>query len=29
MLQDFPGFWEQLGYHDYGDPWREQRYQGD
>lgn len=24
-----PGFWEQLGYHDYGDPWREQRYQGD
>jgi len=29
MLQDEPGFWEQLGYHDYGDPWREQRYQGD
>ncbi len=29
MPQDFPGFWEQLGYHDYGDPWREQRYQGD
>jgi DMSO/TMAO reductase YedYZ molybdopterin-dependent catalytic subunit len=27
--QDTPGFWEQLGYHDYGDPWREQRYQGD
>jgi DMSO/TMAO reductase YedYZ molybdopterin-dependent catalytic subunit len=27
--QDRPGFWEQLGYHDYGDPWREQRYQGD
>jgi DMSO/TMAO reductase YedYZ molybdopterin-dependent catalytic subunit len=26
---DEPGFWEQLGYHDYGDPWREQRYQGD
>jgi DMSO/TMAO reductase YedYZ molybdopterin-dependent catalytic subunit len=24
-----PGFWEQLGYHDRGDPWREQRYQGD
>jgi DMSO/TMAO reductase YedYZ molybdopterin-dependent catalytic subunit len=21
-----PGFWETLGYHDYGDPWREQRY---
>ena len=29
MPQDSPGFWEQLGYHDYGDPWREQRYQGD
>jgi DMSO/TMAO reductase YedYZ molybdopterin-dependent catalytic subunit len=29
MVQDEPGFWEQLGYHDYGDPWREQRYQGD
>jgi DMSO/TMAO reductase YedYZ molybdopterin-dependent catalytic subunit len=29
ILQDEPGFWEQLGYHDYGDPWREQRYQGD
>ena len=28
-LQDEPGFWETLGYHDYGDPWREQRYQGD
>ena len=23
------GFWERNGYHDYGDPWREQRYQGD
>jgi DMSO/TMAO reductase YedYZ molybdopterin-dependent catalytic subunit len=28
-LDDEPGFWESLGYHDYGDPWREQRYQGD
>ena len=27
--QDHPGFWEQLGYHELGDPWREQRYQGD
>jgi len=27
--QDAPGFWEGYGYHDYGDPWREQRYQGD
>ncbi|MFD7887869.1 sulfite oxidase-like oxidoreductase, partial [Streptomyces albidoflavus] len=26
---DEPGFWEQLGYHAYGDPWREQRVQGD
>ena len=26
---DIPGFWESLGYHNYGDPWREQRYQGD
>jgi DMSO/TMAO reductase YedYZ molybdopterin-dependent catalytic subunit len=23
------GFWESLGYHDYGDPWKEQRYAGD
>jgi DMSO/TMAO reductase YedYZ molybdopterin-dependent catalytic subunit len=27
--EDSRGFWEELGYHDYGDPWREQRYQGD
>jgi DMSO/TMAO reductase YedYZ molybdopterin-dependent catalytic subunit len=27
--EDEPGFWEVNGYHDYGDPWREQRYQGD
>jgi DMSO/TMAO reductase YedYZ molybdopterin-dependent catalytic subunit len=26
---DEPGFWEQNGYHDRGDPWIEQRYQGD
>jgi DMSO/TMAO reductase YedYZ molybdopterin-dependent catalytic subunit len=26
---DEPGFWETLGYHDRGDPWLEQRYQGD
>jgi DMSO/TMAO reductase YedYZ molybdopterin-dependent catalytic subunit len=24
-----PGFWETYGYHDYGDPWKEQRYRGD
>jgi DMSO/TMAO reductase YedYZ molybdopterin-dependent catalytic subunit len=29
LLRDEPGFWETAGYHDYGDPWREQRYQGD
>jgi DMSO/TMAO reductase YedYZ molybdopterin-dependent catalytic subunit len=29
LLQDEPGFWESIGYHNYGDPWREQRYQGD
>jgi DMSO/TMAO reductase YedYZ molybdopterin-dependent catalytic subunit len=29
LLADEPGFWESVGYHDYGDPWREQRYQGD
>ena len=27
--RDEPGFWEQLGYHIYGDPWQEQRYAGD
>jgi DMSO/TMAO reductase YedYZ molybdopterin-dependent catalytic subunit len=26
---DEPGFWERNGYHNLGDPWREQRYQGD
>ena len=26
---DAPGYWEENGYHDRGDPWREQRYQGD
>jgi DMSO/TMAO reductase YedYZ molybdopterin-dependent catalytic subunit len=26
---DEPGFWEMYGYHNYGDPWKEQRYQGD
>ena len=29
MAEDDPGFWETYGYHMYGDPWREQRYQGD
>lgn len=28
VMQEFdtPGFWEQNGYHMYGDPWREERY---
>jgi DMSO/TMAO reductase YedYZ molybdopterin-dependent catalytic subunit len=26
---DEQGFWERNGYHDLGDPWKEQRYQGD
>ena len=26
---DLQGFWERNGYHDRGDPWLEQRYQGD
>jgi DMSO/TMAO reductase YedYZ molybdopterin-dependent catalytic subunit len=26
---DEPGFWERNGYHNHGDPWTEQRYQGD
>src|SRR3954471_16500137 len=25
---DEPGFWEVYGYHNYGDPWKEQRYRG-
>ena len=27
--RDRPGFWENYGYHNYGDPWKEQRYHGD
>jgi DMSO/TMAO reductase YedYZ molybdopterin-dependent catalytic subunit len=29
MDRDEAGFWESRGYHNYGDPWREQRYDGD
>lgn len=29
VSRDTPGFWESLGYHNFGDPWREQRYAGD
>jgi DMSO/TMAO reductase YedYZ molybdopterin-dependent catalytic subunit len=28
-LEDVPGFWEAAGYHNRGDPWREQRYWND
>ena len=29
LEHDQAGFWESYGYHNYGDPWREQRYAGD
>jgi DMSO/TMAO reductase YedYZ molybdopterin-dependent catalytic subunit len=29
LPEDQPGFWERYGYHNYGDPWLEQRYWGD
>ena len=29
MDRDEPGFWEQNGYHNRGDPWKEERYWGD
>src|SRR6201987_155729 len=29
FVQDAPGVWEQNGYHMYGDPWREQRFDTD
>ncbi|MBR1091944.1 sulfite oxidase-like oxidoreductase [Bradyrhizobium manausense] len=29
VTEDAPGFWEVRGYHNRGDPWAEQRYQGD
>jgi DMSO/TMAO reductase YedYZ molybdopterin-dependent catalytic subunit len=29
MDHDEPGFWELNGYHNYGDPWKEQRYWSD
>jgi len=27
--KETPGFWESLGYHIRGDPWKEERYSGD
>jgi DMSO/TMAO reductase YedYZ molybdopterin-dependent catalytic subunit len=29
MEQDRRGFWESFGYHNHGDPWKEERYSGD
>jgi DMSO/TMAO reductase YedYZ molybdopterin-dependent catalytic subunit len=29
MEKDQRGFWESLGYHNRGDPWKEERYWGD
>ena len=29
LEQDAPGFWEKNGYHMYGDPWKEQRFDTD
>jgi DMSO/TMAO reductase YedYZ molybdopterin-dependent catalytic subunit len=29
LIEDRPGFWEAAGYHNYGDPWQEQRSEGD
>lgn len=26
VAEDRPGYWEQAGYHDHGDPWTEERY---
>ena len=29
MVEDQPGFWEQNGFHNYGEPFAEQRFSGD
>jgi DMSO/TMAO reductase YedYZ molybdopterin-dependent catalytic subunit len=26
VARDEPGYWETRGYHNHGDPWREERY---
>jgi len=26
MAEDRPGFWERNGYHNHGDPWKEERF---
>ena len=28
MERDLPGFWENYGYHNHGDPWKEERHWG-
>jgi DMSO/TMAO reductase YedYZ molybdopterin-dependent catalytic subunit len=28
LTEDAPGYWEARGYHNDGDPWKEQRYDG-
>jgi DMSO/TMAO reductase YedYZ molybdopterin-dependent catalytic subunit len=28
IAEDRPGFWEQYGYHNHGDPWKEERFGG-
>lgn len=29
LSRDERGFWESFGYHNHGDPWKEERYSGD
>ena len=29
LAEDAPGYWEVRGYHNRGDPWKEERYSGD
>ena len=29
LTEDKPGYWEVRGYHNRGDPWKEERYSGD
>lgn len=29
VAEDQPGYWERVGYHHLGDPWKEQRFEGE
>ncbi len=29
IAEDRPGYWERVGYHNHGDPWAEERFDGD